>query len=552
MSKYAIGIDFGTLSARALVVDVSDGTELYSAVSEYEHAVIDEYLPTGRKLPPDWALQHPRDYLISMKEAIKGAIEGSGVDPKDIIAAGVDFTSSTLIPVLRDGTPLCFLPEYENEPLAYATLWKHHGAQKYASLMTEHAMARGDEFLLRYGGKISSEWSMPKIWQVLEEAPEIYAKCNRFAEAGDWIVLQLTGSITHNACMAGYKYFWSKRDGYPENEFYTQLDERLDLVMERKVGGHISPLGSLAGYVTEYAAKEYGLPEGIAVCVSNIDAHASVPAAGVLEDGLMVMIMGTSTGHLLLSKKDAFIPGVCGCVDGGIIPGFNSYEAGQSCVGDHFDWFVHNCVPESYEIEAREKGVNLHELLTQKAEKQRPGESGLLALDWWNGNRSVLVDADLTGLMLGMTLQTKPEDMYRALIEATAYGTRKIIENYEEHGAKVNTIIASGGVAKKNPMLMQIYADVCQREIKIVKTNQAPALGSAIYACVAAGKERGGYDDIYEAVLKMGGVNSTVYRPDPENSRIYDELYKQYVILHDLFGRGANDVMKVLKGIKAR
>lgn len=550
MEKYTIGVDYGTLSGRAVLVNARTGEEKADAVYEYPHAVMDEQLPCGVKLGTDWALQHPQDYLDVLAHTIPEVLQKAGVSADDVIGIGTDFTACTILPTKRDGTPLCFLPQYEREPHAYVKLWKHHAAQDKANRLNEIAAARGETWLQNYGGKISSEWAIPKIWQVLDEAPEIYAAADRFIEAADWIIWQLCGQETRNSCTAGYKEIWNKRTGYPSPDFFKALDPRLETVVQDKLGTVITPLGSRAGSLTEQAAALTGLRPGIAVAVGNVDAHVCVPAVGIDGPAKMLAIMGTSTCHIMMGTEEKQVPGMCGVVEDGVMPGYFGYEAGQSCVGDHFAWFVENCVPAAYEEEARAQGKNIHVYLTEKAEKLRPGESGLLALDWWNGNRSVLVDVDLTGMMLGMTLATRPEEMYRALIEATAYGTREIIENYRANGVPVEEFYASGGISQKNAMAMQIYADVLNMPIKIAGSAQGPALGSAIFASVAAGEAAGGYDDIFAAARAMGRTKNLVYTPIPENAAVYDKLFAEYVTLHDYFGRGANDVMKRLKAIK--
>ena len=550
MEKYTIGVDYGTLSGRAVLVNARTGEEKADAVYEYPHAVMDEQLPCGVKLGTDWALQHPQDYLDVLAHTIPEVLQKAGVSADDVIGIGTDFTACTILPTKRDGTPLCFLPQYEREPHAYVKLWKHHAAQDKANRLNEIAAARGEAWLQNYGGKISSEWAIPKIWQVLDEAPEIYAAADRFIEAADWIIWQLCGKETRNSCTAGYKEIWNKRAGYPSPDFFKALDPRLENVVQDKLGTVITPLGSRAGALTEEAAALTGLRPGIAVAVGNVDAHVCVPAVGIDGPAKMLAIMGTSTCHIMMGTEEKQVPGMCGVVEDGVMPGYFGYEAGQSCVGDHFAWFVENCVPAAYEEEARAQGKNIHVYLTEKAEKLRPGESGLLALDWWNGNRSVLVDVDLTGMMLGMTLATKPEEMYRALIESTAYGTREIVENYRANGVPVEEFFASGGISQKNAMAMQIYADVLNMPIKIAGSAQGPALGSAIFASVAAGEAAGGYDDIFTAARAMGRTKNLVYTPDPESAAIYDKLFAEYVKLHDYFGRGANDVMKRLKAIK--
>ncbi|MEG0740765.1 MAG: ribulokinase [Clostridia bacterium] len=550
MSKYTIGIDYGTLSGRAVLVNAATGEEVASAMLAYPHAVMDTQLPCGKKLGHDWALQHPQDYVDVLTYAIPEALRLSGVQPADVIGIGTDFTACTVLPVKHDGTPLCALPEFAENPHAYVKLWKHHAAQDKANRLTEIATARGEKWLQNYGGKISSEWLFPKLWQILDEAPEVYAAMDDFVEAADWIVWQLTGVQTRNSCCAGYKALYNKTTGYPDKAFFAALDPRMENVIAEKLSCPVTPLGQKAGGLTAAMAKKLGLCEGTAVSIGNVDAHVCVPAVGIDAPGRLLAIMGTSTCHILMSTEERQVPGMCGVVQDGVMPGYAGYEAGQSCVGDHFAWFVENCCPSAYAQAAREKGINIQQYLTELASKQRVGEHGLLALDWWNGNRSVLVDVDLSGLMLGMTLQTKPEDMYRALIEATAYGTRMIVENYRENGVAVEAFYASGGISQKNPMLMQIYADVLNMEIKIAGAAQGPALGSAIFAAVAAGSAAGGYDDVFAAARAMGKVKELVYQPIPENAKIYNQLFDEYRTLHDYLGRGANDVMKRIKAIK--
>ena len=550
MAKYSIGVDYGTLSGRALIVNNETGEELSSAVFEYPHSVMSECLPSGKKLGFDWALQHPQDYLDVLYNTIPAVLRESGVSKDDVVGIGLDFTACTILPAKKDGTPLCFLDEYKDEPHAYVKLWKHHAAQYLANKLNEVAEERNEPWLKNYGGKISSEWAIPKIWQVLTEAPAIYDAADTFIEAADWVVWQLSGKENRNSCCAGYKEMWNKKTGYPSKDFFKALDPRLENVIEEKLSTDISPMGSKAGELTEAMAEKLGLNAGTAIATAIIDAHVFVPAAGIAEAGKMLAIMGTSTCHMLLGTEEKQVKGMCGVVEDGILPGFFGYEAGQSCVGDHFQWFIDNCLPASYYEDAKAKGMNIHKYLREKAQKYKPGESGLVALDWWNGNRSCLVDVDLTGMILGMTLLTKPEEIYRALIEATAYGTRMIIETFREYGVEVNEFYAAGGIAKKDPMTMQIYSDILNLPIRIAGSDQGGALGSAIFGSVAAGKANGGYDDVFSAASRLGKVLDTKYEPNPDAVKVYDKLYAEYKILHDYFGRGANDVMKRLKEIK--
>jgi len=552
MGKYAIGIDFGTESARAVLVDVANGDELATAVYPYADGVIDERLPgTDVRLEPDWALQNPADYVRAVQDTVPRALAESGVNPEDVIGLGIDFTACTMLPTKFDGTPLCALDEWRNNPHSWVKLWKHHAAQPEADRVNAVARARGERWLPRYGGKISSEWFFPKSLQILDEAPEIYAAADRLIEAADWIVWRLTGVETRNSCTAGYKAIWSRREGFPSSDFFAALDPRMRNIVDEKMSRTILPLGARAGGLTSEMAHATGLRPGIAVAVANVDAHVTVPAAGVAETGIMVMIMGTSTCHMVLGDEERMVPGMCGVVEDGILPGLQGYEAGQSCVGDHFAWFVQNCVPSEYQQAAAARGLNLHQYLEEKASRLQPGESGLVALDWWNGNRSVLVDVDLTGLLVGLTLATRPEEIYRALIEATAYGTRVIIDAFESSGVAVRSIVAAGGLPERNRLLMQIYADVMGREFKIIGTQQGGALGSAMHGAVAAGSAAGGYDNIVQAARSMGRLKDERYLPIPEHTAVYDRLYAEYVTLHDHFGRGANDVMKRLKAMRA-
>jgi len=548
MSKYTLGLDFGTLDGRAVLVDVKTGEELATAVYSYPDGVIDEVLPDSKtKLSPDWALQNPADYLGVLKCAILEVLKKSSVSPKDIIGIGVDFTSCTILPIDKQGIPLCMKDKWKSNPHSWVKLWKHHAAEFYANKLKDIALKRQEKFIHRYGDKISSEWMLPKIWQVLKEAPEIYEATDRFIEAGDWLVLQLTGKERRSSCNAGYKAIWDKKEGYPSPEFFAALHPRLKNVVEEKLSTDIYPTGSKAGGLTLQMAQLTGLKENTPVAVEIIDAHSAVPATTVTQPGKMVLIMGTSTCHMLLSKEQKLIPGIPGVVEDGIFPGFFGYEAGQAAVGDIFDWFISHCVPASYEREAEKLGVNIYRFLEEKASKLRPLESGLIALDWWNGNRSILNNADLSGMLLGCTLNTKPEEIYRALIEATAFGTRMIIETFVNNGLPIDELYACGGMPHKDKMLMQIYADVTGREIKIASSRQASALGAAMFGALAAGSKSGGYDSIEEAVAHMASLEKKTYIPIPENVQVYNQLFAEYQKLHDYFGRGSNQVMERLK-----
>ncbi|WP_435875648.1 ribulokinase [Nonomuraea jabiensis] len=522
-----VGVDFGTLSGRAVVVRVSDGAELGSAVHEYAHRVIEHSLPgSDERLGPDWALQSPQDWIDVLKIAVPQAVAASGVEPEQVIGIGTDFTACTVLPTTADGTPLCF--ETPSEPHAWPKLWKHHAAQPHADRINELAARRGESWLPRYGGKISSEWEFAKGLQVLEEAPEVYARAERWIEAADWIIWQLTGVESRNICTVGYKGIF--QDGsYPSEEFLAELNPGFagfasklatGQVGDQVNGTTLAPLGGLAGRLTAQAAEWTGLPEGVAVAVGNVDAHVTAAAADAVRPGQMVAIMGTSTCHIMPSDQLAEVPGMCGVVRDGIVPGLWGYEAGQSAVGDIFAWFVDNFGGD-------------HESLTALAEKQAVGEHGLVALDWFGGNRSVLVDHNLSGVIIGQTLATKPEDVYRALIESTAFGARMIVETFEKSGVPVEEFVVAGGLLK-NRFLMQVYADVLRRPLSVIGSDQGPALGSAIHAAVAAGA----YPGIQEAAAAMGKRTEAAYVPDEASADAYDRLYAEYRRLHDFFGDG--------------
>jgi L-ribulokinase len=543
--KYVIGVDYGTLSGRALIVRASDGHEMGSAVFEYPNAVMDRVLnSSGAALGPDWALQDAQDYVEVLKHAVPEALRVSGINPADVVGIATDFTACTMVPVLEDGTPLSQLPEFKDNPHAYVKLWKHHAAQPHADRINQLARDRKEKWLPRYGGQISSEWELAKGLQLLEEAPEVYNRMYKFVEAADWIVWQLCGTYVRNACTAGYK--GNLQDGqYPSREYFKALNPAFEMFAEEKIAHTIGELGDNAGPLTAQASEWTGLSAGIAVAVGNVDAHVTAPAAKATEPGQMVAIMGTSTCHVMNHDAITEVPGMCGVVDGGIVSGLYGYEAGQSGVGDIFAWYVDNQVPQKYFDAAKAANKSIHQYLTDLAADEAVGAHGLVALDWHSGNRSVLVDHELSGLVIGATLTTTAEQIYRALLEATAFGTRMIVDTFAKSGVPVKEFIVAGGLLK-NAFLMQVYSDVTRLPISTIDTDQGPALGSAIHAAVAAEV----YSNVNQAAEVMGRVNKHVYTPNEERAKQYDALYREYLELHDYFGRGANNVMKRLKQMK--
>ena len=542
MKKYSVGIDFGTLSARAVLIDLDNGAEVAQRTFEYPHGVIKSDFFDGIELEKTTALQHPQDYLDAVKYTVKGVISDFGLDKSAIVGIGIDFTASTVLPVKEDGVPLCFEDKFKNEPHAYVKLWKHHGAENEAQDITELAIKRGEKWLDIYSGKVSSEWMFSKLLEIKRKAPHVYDETVYFLEAGDWIVWMLTGEKTHSSCMAGYKGLWNAQSGYPSNEFWACLG--MDNVVGTKISENVIPAGSLAGKIDTRGASFTDLPIGTPVASPLIDAHAAFPCAGIADGGKMLLILGTSACHIIMDEKDLNVKGICGKVKDGIAKGYIAYEAGQSGSGDNYDWFVNNCIPEKYAEQARLCGKNLHEYMTEKAAQLEIGQSGIIALDWFSGNRTPYADYGLTAMILGLNLNTKPEELYRGILEGTVFGTRRIMELYEEAGVKVEQIYASGGIARKNPFLMQMYADVIGKEIRIAKSTQAGAKGSAVLGAVVGGA----FESLKDAAEKIADGYDTVYTPIPENTAKYDKLYNEYVTLSEYFAK-ENPVMKKIKQI---
>ncbi|WP_017573993.1 ribulokinase [Nocardiopsis halotolerans] len=540
-----IGVDFGTLSGRAVVVRVSDGAELGSAAHTYQHGVITAHLPgSADPLEPETALQHPEDYRDVLRTAVPEALRASGVAPDQVIGIGTDFTACTVLPVTADGTPLCELPDLAGRPHAWPKLWRHHSAQPEADEINAVAAERGEKWLARYGGKISSEWEFAKALQVLRDDPDVYQRTDRWIEAADWIVWQLCGRETRNVATAGYKGI--HQDGaWPTTDFLTALDPGFASFVEDKLAHPLSQLGECAGTLTARAAAWTGLPEGISVAIGNIDAHVTAATARTTGPGRMLAIMGTSTCHVMNSDVLAEVPGMCGLAHGGITPGTWGYEAGQSGVGDIFGWFADTHVPPAYHDEARERGLSVHALLSEKAADAAVGEHGLVALDWHSGNRSVLVDHGLSGVLVGMTLATRPEEVYRALVEATAFGTRTIVDAFTASGVPVEDFTVGGGMVR-NPFVLQVYADVLNRPIRLVASEHSCAVGAAIHAAVAAGA----HPDIHTASAAMGRVRDATVDPDPARAAAYDDLFDVYTELHDHFGRGGSGSLHRLRAIR--
>lgn len=545
MKRYSLGLDFGSLSGRAVLLDLETGEETADAVVEYAHAVMSASLPNGTPLGEGWALQHPNDYLDVLRRTIRDVMAAANVRPDQIVGVGLDCTASTVLPVYKDGTPLCMTERFSDEKHAYVKMWKHHAAQPYADTLNAVANEYDPTMLSLFGDKVSSEWLIPKIMETLDQAPAVYENADYFVEAADWLVWQLCGTLVRDVCLSGYKALWNKQRGYPPENFFARLDPRLRHFVSEKLAGDVLPCGVMAGRVTAAGAALTGLAEGTPVSVAGADAHSAVPACDVSDEGHMLIIMGTSACHMLVSHTEKAVPGICGIVEDGMLPGMIGYEAGQSCLGDHFEWFQKTCLSQSIAEEAEQRGISPLAVLSEKAAALRVGESGLLALDFWNGNRSVLDRGDLSGMLLGLTLNTKPEEIYRALIEATGFGTRIIVERFREYGIPVDKISVCGGIPHKNPFLLQTYADLLGMPLHVVPTRQAGARGSAIFGAVAAG-----VCPLDEAIERWASRGDTVIYPQTENKAVYDALYAEYKTLYYYFGNGGNDVMARLKALQ--
>ena len=544
MRKYTVGIDYGTLSARAVVMDAESGEIISTAVSEYPHGVMDKQLPSGAVLAAGTVLQDAEDHAQALS-AIRTAVEASGVPTESIVGLGIDFTGCTMLPVDRDMRPLSTLEKYKNEPHAYVKLWKHNSASAEGEELDRLAKERGESWLSYYGGKTSAEWMFSKILQIKREASEIYDKAYMFLNSADWIVYLLTGEITNSASFAGFKELWNEKSGFPSPEFFEALCPDMKNIIGDKVSDNIAAVGSTAGYLSKEGARLTGLREGIPVATPILDAHASVPALGLDREGELLMILGTSGVYLIHSKDEKRVDGIAGYMKDGIINGLYTYEACQACVGDHLDWFVKNSLPASYTDEAKERGISPHQLLREKIENAPVGAGGLLCLEWFGGNRTPLKDLELTGAVFGLTLRTRPEEIYRAMIEGSVFGAKVIVDNFENNGVFAKKIFASGGIAEKDGMTMQIFADVLGREITVPKVKNSAARGSAIYAAVAAGV----YGDINTAVDALGVREGKTYYPGPENTEAYKKLYEAYLSLYRRYGEGDDNLLRGLKDI---
>jgi L-ribulokinase len=536
LAKCVIGVDFGTESGRVLLLEASSGDELALRVVPYRHGVIDRALPgTDKTLPPDWALQHPDDWLEVLETGIPAVLEEAAVDGRAIAGIGIDFTSCTVLPVDTAGVPLCTLERWRDRPHAWPKLWKHHAAQAVADRLNEVALRRQEGFLDRYGGRISSEWYFPKLIELWLEDREVYAAAAGFIEATDWIVWHLTGRECRQSCAAGYKAMWSQDDGLPGREYFDEAYPGF-LHPDEKLGTRFAPLGTRAGSVRADIAAKLGLGGDVAVAVGNVDSFVSVAGAGIEQPGTFVMVVGTSICDMVVHPDEIRVPGITGVVKDGILPDLYGYEAGQAAVGDMLSWFVRTF----------NGGDRAYESLESAAAELVAGASGLLAFDWWNGNRSILADADLPGVIVGLTLHSSAEQIYRALLEAIAFGNRRIMDNFEEHGIALSEIVACGGIAMRSPLLMQLLADTSGREVRVPASSEIPARGAALFGAVAAGI----FPDIRAAIAATRPPIGATYSPDAAARATYHDIYRIYRRLYGLLGHTHAELLHGLKQIR--
>lgn len=535
---YVCGYDFGTLSCRITVSDRSTGETVYEAGVDYPHGVISQQLPESDVvLGLDWALQDPEDYLEVMTQLTRMALEK--VAPEEIAAIGTDFTNCTVVALGADGRPLCMQENFRQTPHAWPKLWKHHAAQPYAKRIEEILTAENVDWFPLYGRNVSSEWLFPKVLQVYEEAPKVYAAAGTFLEAADYIPYWLTGNLVRNSATLGVNAFYEEGRGFPQKELLEKFSHGFSSVLD-KLTGPVKPVGSRAGTLTSQAAERLGLLPDTVVAVGHGDSEIAAAGLGVTESGSMLMVMGTSTCYQMMHRNKIAFDGVCAIVRDGMIPGLVAYESGQPAVGDTFAWFADNMLPQQYQKAAADEGMSVLAYMDRLCGQLKAGESGLVALDWFNGNRSVLMNYGLRGVIAGLSLASRPEEIYRSLIEATAFGARRIFDSYTQAGVGIEKVYAAGGLARKSPVTMQIYADILNRPITATSISNSSSLGAAVCAAVALEEEIGTYEAFRRVCGWMIHYDAAVYRPDPKAAATYEKLYQVYLELHDFVGKQAS------------
>ena len=539
---YSIGLDYGTESCRGMLLDLKTKEIVDMYEMAYPNGVVTKYL-NNKPLKEKLVLQHPEDYEIAIIQCVRALLNNTGIEGEKITGIGIGFTSCTMLPVTADFTPLCYDDTFKEEPHAYAKLWKSHSAEVEASRITE--ALQNHPFIDRYGGIISSEWLLPKVLETIHDAPNVFERTVYFMEAGDWLVSTLTGQLRRSSCMAGYKGNWQNNEGYLDSKILKGIHPKLENIYRHKLAGEVQAAGKLAGYLTDQWASKLGLTTETKISISIIDAHAAVVGAGVSETNEMLIVVGTSSCHLMLTNEQVLIPGISGVVKDGIYEDLYAYEAGQVAVGDIFSHFVKEQVPSYVIEEAKFEGKNTFELLTEQMSALKVGQSGIVALDWHNGNRTPYVNPNLSAVIVGETIYTEPHEKFRALIESTAFGTKRIVGLFEEQGIEIERIILTGGIPRKNNELVQIYADVLQKELVVIEQDHIPALGAAILGAAVA------LDlPLIEAVKIYQPTNKRQYQPNAEVKVAYETLYDCYKELSKYFAQQSN-ILNVLNRLKS-
>lgn len=548
MSKYTIGVDFGQNSGRAILIDVDSGEQIAVSTYDYYYGIMNRNFIDGTPLPHNWSIANPQDYLDVLNNVIRGVLEN--ISPGDVIGLGIDFSYCCMLPVTKDGTPLCFTNEFKNNPHAYVKLNNHISATAEAKHMLQVAQKRNETWLDCYNNSIGADWLFPKILETYNNAPEIYNAAGYFIEVTDWLVWQLTDIQVRNSFAAGYKALWNKEYGYPTKDYFKEINPEFENIVQDKLDAPIASIGTMAGGISRKGSELTGLKVGTAVSIGSVDIVSCMPTVKLTGENKMLAVMGSSSIFLTMSSLNNQVDGVIGPIPDGIIPGYSGYKANQAAVGETFSWLLNNYLPPEYHECAKREGRNLHSYLAQLMMKQKAGESGIVFLNWLRGNKSPLMNPNLTALFVGMTLNTKVEHMYRAVIESMAFDTRRIMDCFAQKGIEIDTFIGVGTIAERNPFIMQLYADILKTPVKVSGTQLAPVIGSAIFGACAAGSQVGGYDSLTTASAVMGNLKPTTYYPIIENVNIYDRLYNEYCNLCDIFSDNNNNIMNNLKSIQ--
>jgi len=539
MKKVTLGIDFGSLSARAVIACVEDGQILSQHETAYPHGVMTDTLPDGTSLTEGFFLQHPAVYVYALENSVRGAVEKAQIDKESIVAMAVDFTGCTALPLDGDFRPLC--ETYPSRPYAYVNMWKMRNAQREAQEIEKMIREEEPELLQGFGGHVAPEMLHCKMLKTYREDPDVFDAADLYMEAGDYLLLLLTGEIVRNTSMAAVKGLWQADKGYPG--YLKKLHPAFAQPEKTLLRGRMCRPFEKAGALTAEMAERLGLKAGIPVAGGHYDAHAATYALNIRGGGQALMSLGTSSGLVYAADHFEDVEGAASALWGTILPRHYSYASGQPAFGDTLGWFVENAVSASAQRAAEEENISVHQYLTREAAKLKPGECGMIALDWWNGNRSCLQNGDLSGMLLGMRLSSTAPQIYRALLEGISFGMRRMVDSYREKGFELSVLCACGGIAFKNPLLVQLISDIIHLPVRMSKNVPAPAVGACMLAAVAAGE----YDSIYDAMNHMHCLSAGMVYPDAARGQVYDRLYGEYLTLHDVFGRGVNPVMMKLR-----